>query len=91
MFSDRYIDYLVFIEERLEDGPRTQHLSLEVDLSKFSGIRQNDLCSGALSSFSDAGSLEAAARFIAADIGDNNALSACTHRLPDDLADHFLV
>ena len=89
MLGDGQIDDLVGFEKRRKDRPAFQHHAAHVHLAEMVGIGQNDF--GALGARRrlDARALKAAARLVAAHVGDDHALGAGLPALPHHLRHQF--
>jgi hypothetical protein len=91
VLGDREIDDLVGFKEWREDGPAFQDDTAKFDFAVELGIGKDDLRSLRARSGLDTGALKAAARFVATDVGDDDAFGAGLPALADDLGHYFRI
>ena len=91
VLGDGQVDDLVGFKEGREDGPALEHHAAEIDFAVELGIGKNDFGALGAGRGLNAGALKAAARLVATDVGDDDALGAGLPALADDLGDDFGV
>src|ERR1019366_2575382 len=85
------VDNLVRFEKGREDRPALQNHAAQINFSVEFRVGKDHFGSLCQSSSLYAGAMKAAARFVAADVGDDDALRAGVPALPDDLGHNFRI
>ncbi len=89
MLGDGQVEDFVGFKEGREDGPTLEHHAAQIHFAVEIGVGKNDFGALGAGSGLNAGALKAAARLVATDVGDDDALGAglpaLAHNLGDDL------